>query len=483
MKLKDMLQNVEVSELHADPELEVTGISYDSRTTEHGELFVAVTGFAADGHRFIPKAVERGAAAVLCERAPEADVPYIVVPSTRRALALVSANWFGRPAEHMTMIGVTGTNGKTSITYLLKTVLERTLGAKVGLIGTIQNMIGDAVLETERTTPESYELQALFARMLAAGCTHVIMEVSSHALALHRTDGIRFRVGIFTNLTEDHLDFHKTMTEYCDAKAQLFRQCDTGVMNLDDLYYERIRRQADCRILTYSVRDNAADLVAKNIQLKPDRIETDVVTGNEISRAELGIPGAFSVYNALAVIEAALALGIPLHEITAALRQAKGVKGRVEVVPTPGKDYTVLIDYSHTPDSLENVLKTVRGFCKGRVIAVFGCGGDRDPFKRPVMGKIAAELADYSVVTSDNPRTEDPNAIIEQIVAGMSGAKGRYTVIENRVRAIGWAMEHARANDIIVLCGKGHETYQEIGHEKRHLDEREVVASYLESEA
>lgn len=483
MELRRLLDGVEILETNAPMELELSGVSYDSRAVKAGELFVAVTGFAADGHKFIPMALEKGAAAVLCERRPAADVPFIRVASTRAALAAVSANWFGRPAEHMTMIGVTGTNGKTSITYLLKTVLERTLGAKVGLIGTIQNMIGDAVLETERTTPESYELQALFARMLAAGCTHVIMEVSSHALALHRTDGIRFRVGIFTNLTEDHLDFHKTMTEYCDAKAQLFRQCDTGVMNLDDLYYERIRRQADCRILTYSVRDNAADLVAKNIQLKPDRIETDVVTGNEISRAELGIPGAFSVYNALAVIEAALALGIPLHEITAALRQAKGVKGRVEVVPTPGKDYTVLIDYSHTPDSLENVLKTVRGFCKGRVIAVFGCGGDRDPFKRPVMGKIAAELADYSVVTSDNPRTEDPNAIIEQIVAGMSGAKGRYTVIENRVRAIGWTMEHARANDIIVLCGKGHETYQEIGHEKRHLDEREVVASYLESEA
>ena len=483
MELRRLLDGVEILETNAPMELELSGVSYDSRAVKAGELFVAVTGFAADGHKFIPMALEKGAAAVLCERRPAADVPFIRVASTRAALAAVSANWFGRPAEHMTMIGVTGTNGKTSITYLLKTVPERTLGAKVGLIGTIQNMIGDAVLETERTTPESYELQALFARMLAAGCTHVIMEVSSHALALHRTDGIRFRVGIFTNLTEDHLDFHKTMTEYCDAKAQLFRQCDTGVMNLDDLYYERIRRQADCRILTYSVRDNAADLVAKNIQLKPDRIETDVVTGNEISRAELGIPGAFSVYNALAVIEAALALGIPLHEITAALRQAKGVKGRVEVVPTPGKDYTVLIDYSHTPDSLENVLKTVRGFCKGRVIAVFGCGGDRDPFKRPVMGKIAAELADYSVVTSDNPRTEDPNAIIEQIVAGMSGAKGRYTVIENRVRAIGWAMEHARANDIIVLCGKGHETYQEIGHEKRHLDEREVVASYLESEA
>lgn len=481
MELGKLLDGVTILETNAPMDMEPDGISYDSRTTKAGDLFLAITGYAADGHRFIPMAADKGASVVVCERRPERDIPYVRVESTRAALAAIGANWFGRPAEKMTMIGVTGTNGKTTITYLLKTVLEQTLGAKVGLIGTIQNMIGDEVVPTERTTPESFELQALFARMYAAGCTHVIMEVSSHALALHRTDGIPFRIGIFTNLTEDHLDFHKSMTDYCDAKAMLFRQCETGVLNLDDLYYERIRRQAACRITTYSAKDNAANLVAKNIRMKSDRVETDVVTGNDISRAELHIPGAFSVYNALAVIQAALELGIPLHAITDALRQAAGVKGRVEVVPTPDRPYTILIDYAHTPDSLENVLKTVRGFCKGRVIAVFGCGGDRDPFKRPIMGKIAAELADYCVVTSDNPRTEDPNAILAQIVAGMDGAEGRYTVIENRVKAIGWAMEHAKQDDIIVLCGKGHETYQEIGHEKRHLDEREVVASYLES--
>ena len=395
---------------------------------------------------------------------------------------MAAANWYGHPADSMTMIGVTGTNGKTTVTYLLKTVLEKTLGAKVGLIGTIQNMIGDKVLDTERTTPESIELQKLFAEMRDAGCTHVVMEVSSHALALSRVDGVHFRVGVFTNLTEDHLDFHKTMLDYCDAKAKLFQRCDVGVMNLDDLYCDRIRRQASCRILTYSTKDNAADLVAKNIRLKSDRVETDVVTGNEISRAELRIPGAFSVYNALAVIGTGLALGLSLNEVTAALRQAHGVKGRMEVVPTPGKDYTVLIDYSHTPDSLENALKTARGFCKGRVIAVFGCGGDRDPFKRPVMGEIGGRLADLCVVTSDNPRTENPNAIIAQIAEGMKDAKNKPVVIENRVEAIGWALDHARENDIILLCGKGHETYQEVGHEKRHMDEREIVAEHLERE-
>ncbi len=482
MKLSQLLQGVAVLESTAAPDTEITGVRYDSRTTKHGDLFAAVTGFATDGHKFIPMAIEKGAAVILCEKKPKQNVPYVKVASTREALAAVSANYFSHPADKMTMIGVTGTNGKTSITYLLKTVLEKTLGAKVGLIGTIQNMIGEEVLDTERTTPESYELQELFSKMHAAGCTHVIMEVSSHALMLHRVDGIRFRVGVFTNLTEDHLDFHKTMEDYCDAKARLFSVCDVGVLNFDDLYYERIRRQANCRLMSYSTKDNRADLVAKNIRLKPDRIETDVVTGNEISRAELGIPGAFSVYNALAVIETAMALDIPLVQITAALREVKGVKGRVEVVPTPGKDYTVLIDYSHTPDSLENVLTTVKGFCKGRTIAVFGCGGDRDPFKRPIMGEIAGRLADYSVVTSDNPRTEDPYAILDQIVAGMGKAKGRYTVIESREGAIAWAMDHAQKDDVIVLCGKGHETYQEIGHEKRHLDEREVVAAYLERE-
>lgn len=480
MKLKALLEGIELLECHAELEMDICGLNADSRRVGAGEAFVAVTGFAADGHKFIPAAVKNGAAVVVCEHAPTEEVPYVVVGSTRQALARAAANWYGHPAEHMTMIGVTGTNGKTTVTYLLKTVLEKTLGAKVGLVGTIQNMIGDEVLETERTTPESLELQALFARMREAGCTHVVMEVSSHALCLSRVEGVRFKVGVFTNLTEDHLDFHKTMLDYCDAKARLFRQCEIGVLNLDDLYCDRIRRQAECRLLTYSTKDNAADLVAKNIRLKPDRVETDVVTGNEISRAELKIPGAFSVYNALAVLTTGLALGIDLAQLTAALRLAHGVKGRMEVVPTPGKDYTVLIDYSHTPDSLENALTTARGFCKGRLIALFGCGGDRDPFKRPIMGEIGGRLADVCVVTSDNPRTEEPNAILEQIVSGMKDAKSKPVVIENRVQAIGWAMEHARAGDILLLCGKGHETYQEVGHEKRHMDEREIVAEYLE---
>ena len=483
MRLAELLSGIEIKEGCYDPELEVTGVSYDSRETKPGEAFVAVPGFASDGYRFIPKALERGAGVIICEREPEQQAQYVQVADCRRALAQLSANWFSHPADKMTMIGVTGTNGKTTITYLLKNVLEKTLGAKVGLIGTIQNMIGDTVIHTERTTPESYELQKLFAQMVDAGCTHCVMEVSSHALALHRADEISFETGIFTNLTEDHLDFHKTMEAYCEAKAMLFTRCKFGVVNIDDAYAGKIMENATCSLLRYAEKAPEAELRALDIQLHAGSVAFTAKTAREQADIRLAIPGGFTVYNALAVIGAGLTLGIKLDQIAQALKTASGVKGRVEVVPTPGKPYTVLIDYSHTPDSLENVLKTVRGFCKGRVIAVFGCGGDRDPFKRPIMGRIGAELADLSVVTSDNPRTEDPMAIIDAIVSGMQQGPHPHVVIENRVKAIEWALDHAEKDDVIVLCGKGHETYQEIGHEKRHLDEREVVAAYLGGKA
>ena len=478
MKLKEVLQGVAVLEQQADLNMEITGICYDSRLVSPGDLFVAVSGFAVDGHKYIPMALEKGAAAVLCEQAP-AEGAFVRMSDTRLGLAQVSENWFGHPAGQMTMIGVTGTNGKTTSTYLLKHVLEEALGAKVGLVGTIQNMIGEQVIHTERTTPESYELQALFRQMLDAGCTHVIMEVSSHALCLHRVHGIRFHTGVFTNLTQDHLDFHKTMEEYRKAKSMLFSACDYGVINLDDPAADAMIREAKCPVLTCSAAGKEADLTAERVELHANKVDFDATYQNWTVPAQLQIPGAFSVYNALGVMGAALTLGLTLPQIAETLATAQGVNGRAEVVPTPGKDYTVLIDYSHTPDSLENILKTVRGFCKGRVIAVFGCGGDRDPIKRPIMGRIGAELSDVVVVTSDNPRTEDPMKIIDQIMVGVKEFDTPCTVIENRRQAIRWAMDHARTGDVIVLAGKGHETYQEIGHEKFHLDEREEVAAHL----
>ena len=341
------------------------------------------------------------------------------------------------------------------------------------------NQIGDEIIPTERTTPESFELQALFARMRDAGCTHVVMEVSSHAIALERVGGVRYDVAAFTNLTEDHLDFHKTMDAYCDTKAELFRRCGKAVINVDDAYADRIRAAAACPVRTTSQK-GWGDLRAQDVKLRSDGVSFTAVCGDDRVPVTLPIPGRFTVYNALTVLGIAMQLGISLRDCAAALAAASGVKGRIEVVPTPGKPYTVLIDYAHTPDGLENVLTSVRDFCKGRLISVFGCGGDRDPMKRPIMGKIGVKLSDMAIITSDNPRNEEPMDIIRDILAGVSEADGAYTVIENRVRAIGYALDIAEKDDIIILAGKGHETYQEIRGVKNHLDEREVVAAYLE---
>jgi len=477
MKLKELLRGVEIIEATADMELNIEQVAYDSRKVEQGALFVAVSGFTADGNRFIPMATEKGAVAVVTASKPAQDVPYILVRSDRLALAQIGANYFGHPAESMSVIGVTGTNGKTSVTLLLKQVLESTLGAKVGLIGTMGNQIGDLELPTERTTPESFELQSLFARMRDGGCKFVVMEVSSHAIALERVGGIHFDVAAFTNLTEDHLDFHKTMENYCDTKAQLFQRCDKAVMNCDDEYFDRIRANAECNVLTTSVENG--DLVAENIQLHADGVSFTAVTKTENVAVKLPIPGRFTVYNALTVLGIATQLGISLADSAKALADVAGVKGRIEVVPTPGQDFTVLIDYAHTPDGLEKVLTSVRDFCKGRLIAVFGCGGDRDPIKRPIMGAIGTKIADIAVITSDNPRTEAPMAIIADILKGITPDMGEYIVIEDRIKAIAYAMDIAQKDDMIVLAGKGHETYQEINGVKHHLDEREVVAQHL----
>ena len=479
MKLRELLKDIPVLECTADPELEIENVHYDSRKVTSGSLFVAVSGFAADGNRFIPMALDQGAAAVVTAKKPEGEVPYVLVPSDRMALALLGCNFYGHPARSMTMIGVTGTNGKTSTTLLLKQVLEKTLGAKVGLIGTMANMVGQEVIPTERTTPESFELQGLFARMRDAGCTHVVMEVSSHAITLERIGGTHFDIAAFTNLTEDHLDFHKTMDAYCEAKADLFRRCDKAVVNADDGYAGRILEAAACPVLITSVAGEQG-LYAKDLQMMSEGISFNAHCGEEKAQVSLPIPGKFTVYNALTVLGIAKQLGISLADCASALETAQGVKGRIEVVPTPGMPYSVLIDYAHTPDGLENVLSSVKDFCKGRLIAVFGCGGDRDPIKRPIMGRIGVELADLAVITSDNPRTEEPMAIIKDILKGVNQELGEYIVIEDRRAAIRYAMDIAEKDDIIVLAGKGHETYQEINGYKYHLDEREEVAAHLE---
>ena len=477
MKLKELLIGLQIQESNVNMELEIPAVAYDSRKVTPGGMFVAITGFATDGNRFIPMVLEKGAAVVVTAHRPEGDVPYVLVESDRKALAQIGANFYGHPAESMTMVGITGTNGKTSSTLLLKHILETVQGAKVGLIGTMENLIGQEVLPTERTTPESFELQALFARMRDSGCTHVVMEVSSHAIALDRVGTVRYDVAAFTNLSADHLDFHETMENYCDTKAELFRRSGRAVMNCDDPWFARMRTGVTCPVLTTSV-SGTAGLYAKNVDMRANGVCFTAVYGEQTAEVKLPIPGKFTVYNALTVLGLALQLGIGLEQAAAALLTAKGVKGRVEVVPTPGKPYTVLIDYAHTPDGLENVLSSVRDFCKGRLIAVFGCGGDRDRTKRPVMGRIGVELADIAIITSDNPRTEDPAAIIQDILAGTGDSKNQ-VVVENRVQAIQYAMDIGQKDDIIVLAGKGHETYQEICGVKHHMDEREIVAQFL----
>ena len=464
MKLNELLKDIKVLESNVDMATEITDVAYDSRKVTPGSAFVAITGFASDGNRFISMAIEKGAAVVVTAKKPEENVPYVLVESDRLALALMGCNYYGHPAKSMCMIGLTGTNGKTSSTLLLKHVIETVRGAKVGLIGTMENRIGDLVIPTERTTPESFDLQDLFAQMRDGGCRYVIMEVSSHALDQCR---------VFD------LDFHHTMEAYCDAKAELFARCDKAVLNRDDPWFERMSAKVPADMLTTSVQPGDG-LYAQDIEMRADGVHFTAVYGERKVCVNLPIPGKFTVYNALTVLGCAMQLGISLEDAASALATAQGVKGRVEVVPTPGKPYTILVDYAHTPDGLENVLSSVKDYCKGRLITAFGCGGDRDRTKRPIMGKIGVDLADLAIITSDNPRTEVPMDIIRDIVAGIPEGVKNYTVIENRVEAIHHAMDIAEKDDIIVLAGKGHETYQEICGVKHHLDEREVVAAYLQ---
>lgn len=481
MKLRELLQNVNVLESTADMEMEISLVTSDTRKEmTAGSLFVALNGFAFDGNRYISAAFDKGAAVVVTAKKPEQDVPYVLVDNDRLALARIGANYYGHPADAMTMVGVTGTNGKTSVTWLLKQVLEKCRGTKVGLIGTMENHIGDLVLATDRTTPESIRLQELFAQMRDAGCRYVVMEVSSHAIALHRVEGIHFEVAGFTNLTEDHLDFHKTMENYGETKAQLFEHCNKAVVNGDSPWAERMVSGKKISVLTTAV-DGFGDLKAENIEYSGEGLRFTAVYNHQSVAISVPIPGKFTVYNVLTVLGIAMQLGVSLEDAANALKTVRGVKGRVEVVPTPGKAFTILIDYAHTPDGLENVLSAVRGFCKGRLIAVYGCGGNRDKTKRPIMGEIGVRLADLAVITSDNPRKEEPGAIIQDILAGLADAKN-FVAIENRIEAIHYAINIAKEDDIIVLAGKGHETYQEVMGVKYHMDEREIVAAYLEEQ-
>lgn len=479
MTLSELLKDVNIKKIDGGGSMKISGIACDSRKVKPGNVFVCITGYETDGHKYAKSAVENGAVAVVAEHdLPTVDVPCVIVDNTRKAMSEMAATFYDYPYKKFKLIGITGTNGKTTTTCLIKSILEH-LGKKVGLIGTNQNMIGDMIMETSRTTPDSLELMQLFDMIASHNVDYVVMEVSSHALALDRVTACTFDVGAFTNITQDHLDFHKTMEEYLAAKSILFNICNTGVVNKDDARSEYLIENARCRnMITYGINQDC-DLKASNIILNEDGVKFDINYGGMEEHVDLPIPGEFSVYNALTAIGCCMAENIPLDLAVDGLHSAKGVKGRIEIVRTPGTNYTVIIDYAHTPDGLLNVINAIRGFAKGRIVTLFGCGGDRDASKRPIMGKIAGELSDFCIVTSDNPRTEDPEKIIKQVVEGVKQTDCDYEVITNRFSAIEYALDHAKKNDIILLAGKGHETYQVLGKDTIKFDEREIVQKLL----
>ena len=465
--------------LEEHEDINLTGIAYDSRSVLPGNVFVCIKGFETDGHKFASAAEKNGAALIVAENPVDVSVPVWYVENSRKEIAEMACKYYDNPSKKFKLIGVTGTNGKTTITYLIKSIVEEA-GMLIGVIGTNQNIIGDKVLVTQSTTPttpNALELQQLFAEMAQSDADGVVMEVSSHALELERVHGCRFDVGVFTNLTRDHLDFHKTMENYLAAKAKLFDISAKGVVNFDDEGGKKIAESAPCDIIKVGLGEGC-DLQAENIRITARGTDFDVVYNGEKYPVHIVIPGRFSVYNAICAFGAALQLGIDIPTIIRGLENATGVAGRVEVVPTD-TDYTVIIDYAHTPDGLENIIRAVKDFAKGRVITLFGCGGDRDATKRPIMGEIAGKLSDFSIITSDNPRTEDPQAIVNSIEEGMKKTDGKYTVIVDRREAIGYALDHAEMDDVIILAGKGQETYQIIGKEKIDFDERSVVYKHL----
>lgn len=470
-----------VSAAHGDPD--ITAITYDSRKAVPGSLFVAWRGEKTDGHHFIPEAVRAGAVAVVGTDAAalaDAGVPAFVAEHARRAMGLLSDAFLGRPSRSLLLTGVTGTNGKTTTVHLIERIWAG-LGERTGRIGTLGVLIGDAGEEAANTTPEGPDVHGALRRMVDAGVTRAAMEISSHALDQERVAGLFVPVAVFTNLTQDHLDYHGDMPTYLAAKRRLFTEYEPrdgwAVINGDDPYGPALAGDSGRRILTYGTTGQA-DLRASDIAATASGIAFTLTWQGKSTKAALLLPGLFNVYNAMAALGAVVAAGAPLEPALEALRNVKGAPGRFESVDE-GQAFAVLVDYAHTPDALENVLRAARQVTRnGRVLAVFGCGGDRDRTKRPLMGRIASEGADLAFVTSDNPRTEDPEAIIAEIVAGMSGA-GNYAVIPDRRAAIWDAIAEARDGDTVVIAGKGHEDYQIVGSEKRHFDDREVAREAL----
>ena len=486
MNLKKILNGIEGLKANGNLDLEIEGIESNSKNVKNGYMFVAISGFNSDGHDYIQNAIENGATVVVAENIKKINkdslpnnVTLIIAENTREFLALSSCNFYNNPSKKFKLIGITGTKGKTTTTFMIKEILEKA-GKKVGLIGTVATYInGKKLGDSERTTPESLELQKLFSKMVDEKVEYVVMEVSSQSLKLHRVDGCNFDLVAFTNLSEDHISEkeHPNMQDYFESKLKLFNMCKTGFVNIDDLHGNKIPQMFPENDITGYGIDNYGNFLAKDITITNSYVDFKVKITDKNERVKVDIPGRFTVYNALCAICICKKLGIEAETIKTALEKIK-VPGRSEMVENK-LEIPIMIDYAHSPESLENILRAVKSYTRGRVISVFGCGGDRDTRKRPIMGEISGKIADYTIITSDNPRTEDPEKIVEQIEKGISKTKGKYESIVDRTKAIEKAIKMANKNDIIVLAGKGHEPYQEINGVKHPFDERIIVRDII----
>lgn len=483
MKLGQLIKNINCKIVQGCADTEVNAVQYDSRKVGRGDLFVCITGFQTDGHKYAKSAVEKGASVIVAEHMAEgmenSGAAIVITENTRKALALISAAYYDNPSEKINVIGVTGTNGKTTTTYLMKTILD-SLGYKTGVIGTIGNMIGNRALHADRTTPESLELQELFSEMSCEGVSFAVMEVSSHSLALDRVTGVKYSTAIFTNLTQDHLDYHKTMENYMKAKGILFSMADKAVINIDDRAGAYMKSVAKGFVMTTGIESENADLRAENISITAEGVSYTLDYEGRQYPVKLNIPGRFSIYNSLGAIGACLLNGIKMEDIIKGLSLNEGVPGRFQSVPN-NLGITAIVDYAHTPDGLENILETAHEFAKGRIITVFGCGGDRDRTKRPIMAEIAGKLSDFAIITSDNPRTENPASILDDVEVGMVPTKCPYHKIVDRRDAINEAIRMAKKDDVVIIAGKGHEDYQIFADKTIHFDDVEEVKKAFEN--
>ena len=486
MKLNKLLLGLDNLKAKGSLDVEIKGIESNSKNVKDGYMFIAIKGFSVDGHDYINNAIEAGAKTIMVQEGCDlkkiklpADVTLIMAKDTRQALAICSCNFYDNPSRKFKLIGVTGTKGKTTTTFMIKEILEKA-GHKVGLIGTIATYInGKMISESSRTTPESIELQKIFAQMVDAGVEYVVMEVSSQSLKLHRVDGCDFNIVVFTNFSEDHISEkeHPDMKDYFESKLKLFKMCDNGIINVDDLQVSKIPKLfPESNIMTYGI-DNYCQVLAKDITITNSYVDFRVKVSDRNERVKVDIPGRFSVYNALAAICVAKKIGVPSDKVIEALAEIK-VPGRSEMIPNK-KEVPIMIDYAHSPESLQNILSAVKSYTKGKVITVFGCGGDRDKGKRPIMGEVSGKIADFTFITTDNPRTEEPEEIVKEIEEGIKKTKGKYKVVVDRKEAIKEAINMANKQDIIVLAGKGHEPYQEINGKTYPFDERIIVKEII----